>query len=124
MAHNGTAIDEYLATVRDDQRSALEALRATIREAAPNAEECISYQLPAFRQKRMLVGFGATARHCAFYLWSSSTVDAFSELLRDYDTSAGTIRFQPNNPLPPDLVRLLVTARLQENAAKDRKKNN
>src|SRR5712692_5012722 len=61
-------IDEYLAALSNDQRAALERLRKTIRAAAPGAEECISYQLPAFRlDGRMLVWFGAAAHHCAFY---------------------------------------------------------
>src|SRR3989304_6364093 len=87
-------IDEYLAALSDEKRAALESLRRTIRAAAPKAEECISYQIPAFRQNGMLVGFGATAKHCAFYLMSSSTVEAHKDDLKDYDTSKGTVRFQ------------------------------
>jgi uncharacterized protein YdhG (YjbR/CyaY superfamily) len=113
-------IDEYLAALSDDQRAALEKLRKTIRAAAPNAEECISYQLPAFRQDGMLVAFGATANHCAFYLMSSSTVEAHRDELKDYDTSQGTIRFQADKPLPVALVRKLVKARIAENAGRRR----
>jgi uncharacterized protein YdhG (YjbR/CyaY superfamily) len=108
-------IDEYLAALSDDKRAALEKLRKTIRAAAPKAEECISYQIAAYRQNGMLVGFGATAKHCAFYLMSSSTVEAHKDLLKDYDTSKGTIRFQADNPLPVALVRKLVKARIAEN---------
>ena len=108
-------IDEYLAALSDDKRAALEKLRKTIRAAAPNAEECISYQLPAFRLNGMLVAFGATANHCAFYPMSASTVAAHKDELKDYDTSKGTIRFQPNKPLPATLVRKLVKARIAEN---------
>lgn len=108
-------IDEYLAALPDDKRGALEQLRKTIRSAAPNAEECISYQLPAFRQNGMLVGFGATAKHCAFYLMSSSTVESHKEELKEYDTSKGTIRFPADKPLPAALVRKLVKARIAEN---------
>jgi uncharacterized protein YdhG (YjbR/CyaY superfamily) len=110
-----TTIDEYLARVSDDKRAALESLRKTIRAAAPNAEECISYQIPTFRQNGMLVGFGATAHHCAFYLMSSSTVEAHKDELEKYDTSKGTIRFQADKPLPAALVRKLVKARIAEN---------
>jgi uncharacterized protein YdhG (YjbR/CyaY superfamily) len=109
-------VDEYLARVSDDQRVALQRLRKTIRAAAPAAEECISYQLPAYRLNGMLVAFGATANHCAFYPMSASTVAAHREELKDYDTSKGTIRFQPDNPLPASLVRKLVKARIAENA--------
>ena len=108
-------VDEYLAALSEDQRGALEKLRATIRAAAPNAEECISYQLPAFRQNGMLVAFGATANHCAFYLMSSSTVETHKDELKTFDTSKGTIRFQSEKPLPVAFVRKLVKARLAEN---------
>lgn len=111
-------IDEYLAALREDQRAALQRLREIIREAAPQAEECISYRLPAFRQNGMLVAFGATANHCALYLMSSSTVAAHRDELEGYDTSKGTIRFQANVPLPVTLVRKLVEARIAENLAR------
>ncbi len=74
-----------------------------------------SSPLPAFRQNGMLVPFGATAKHCAFYLMSSSTVEAHKDELKDYDTSKGTIRFQADKPLPAALVRKLVKARIAEN---------
>jgi uncharacterized protein YdhG (YjbR/CyaY superfamily) len=114
-------IDEYLAALSADKRAALEKLRKTIRAAAPKAEECISYQLAAFRQNGMLVAFGATANHCAFYLMSSSTVEAHKDELKDYDTSKGTIRFQADKPLPVALVRKLVKTRIAENAGRGRK---
>lgn len=111
-------IDEYLAALSDDKQAVLEKLRKTIRAVAPKAEECISYQLPAFRLNGMLVGFGATAKHCAFYLMSSSTVDDHKDELKGYDTSKGTIRFQADKPLPVALVSKLVRARIAENAGR------
>jgi uncharacterized protein YdhG (YjbR/CyaY superfamily) len=117
MAGKPKNIDEYLATLTGDKRAALEKLRKAIRSAAPKAQECISYQLPAFRlDGKMLVAFGATAKHCAFYPMSSTTVAAHQDELKDYDTSKGTIRFQADHPLPAALVRKLVTARIAENA--------
>ena len=115
MTAKPTTIDEYLATVSDDKRAALENLRKAIRAAAPKAEECISYQTPAFRQNGMLVGFGAAAKHCAFYVMSGSTLEAHKDELKDYDTSKGTIRFQSDQPLPAALVRKVVKARIAEN---------
>jgi uncharacterized protein YdhG (YjbR/CyaY superfamily) len=115
MASKPTTIDEYLARVSDEQRVALMQLRKTIRSAAPRLEECISYGIAAFRQNGMLVGFGATPRHCAFYLMSSSVGKSFTSELAQYDTSKGTIRFQPEHPLPAGLVRRLVKARIAEN---------
>ena len=109
-------IDEYLAALSDDKRSTLEKLRKTIKATAPKAQECISYQLPAFRLNgRMLVAFGATAKHCAFYPMSAATVETHQDELKDYDTSKGTIRFQADNSLPAALVRKLVKARIAEN---------
>src|SRR5437762_3469591 len=115
MAGKPKTIDEYLAALSVDKRAALENLRKIIRAAAPKAEECISYQICAFRQNGMLVGFGATANHCAFYLMSSATVEAHKDELKNYDTSKGTIRFQADKPLPAALVRKLVKARVAEN---------
>jgi uncharacterized protein YdhG (YjbR/CyaY superfamily) len=109
-------IDEYLAGVAGDQRVALEKLRRIIQAVAPRAEECIRYQLPAFRlDGKMLVAFGATAKHCALYPLSASTVAAHQDELKDYDTSKGTIRFSADRPLPAALVRKLVKARIAEN---------
>ena len=110
------SIDQYLAAVREDQRAALEQLRSAIKATAPQAEECISYGLAAFRlDGRALVAFGATANHCAFYPMSSTTVAAHKDELKGYETSKGTIRFQPDKPLPVALVRKLVKARIAEN---------
>lgn len=117
MATKPKTIDEYLAAVSEDKRAALEELRKTIRQAAPQAEECISYQLAAFRQDGMLVGFGASANHCAFYLMNSTSVAAHKDELKGYQTSKGTIRFQAGKPLPAALVRKLVKERIAENKA-------
>jgi uncharacterized protein YdhG (YjbR/CyaY superfamily) len=120
MKSKARTIDEYLAAVSDDdKRAALQKLRKTIRATAPKAEECISYMLPAFRlDGRPLVAFGASARHCAFYPMSSSTVEAHRDELKAYETSKGTIRFQANKPLPATLVRKLVKAGIAENASR------
>jgi uncharacterized protein YdhG (YjbR/CyaY superfamily) len=108
-------IDEYLTAVSPDQRAALEKLRKTIKAAVPDAEECISYGLAAFRlDGKPLVAFGASDKHCAFYPMSSTTVKTFAKELAGYDTSKGTIRFQAIKPLPVALVRKLVKARIAE----------
>jgi len=110
-------IDEYLAGVSDDQRIALEKLRKTIKSAAPKAEECISYSIPAFRLNGILVGFAAKQSHCALYPFNGTTVKAFKKDLEGYETSMGTIRFQPDSPLPAALVRKIVKARMAQNQA-------
>jgi uncharacterized protein YdhG (YjbR/CyaY superfamily) len=111
-------IDEYLAALSNEKRAALEKLRTAIKSAAPKAEECISYQLPAFRLGgKMLVAFGAAANHCAFYP-GSGPVETHKNELKAYDTSKGTIRFPADSPLPATLVRKLVKTRIAEHAAK------
>jgi uncharacterized protein YdhG (YjbR/CyaY superfamily) len=113
-------IDEYLAALSEDKRAALERLRRAIRAAAPRAEECISYQLPAFRlDGKMLVWFGAGANHCAFY--PGAVVEAHKDELKDFDTRKGTVRFQPDHPIPAAVVRKLVKARIARNAARPRR---
>jgi uncharacterized protein YdhG (YjbR/CyaY superfamily) len=110
-----TNIEEYLERLRDDQQVALQRVRDIIRKAAPQAEECISYGIAAFRQSGMLVGLGASAKHCALYVFSGTSLDAFSKDLETFETSKGTIRFTPDRPLPAALIKRIVQARLKEN---------
>jgi uncharacterized protein YdhG (YjbR/CyaY superfamily) len=112
MSGKPQTIDEYLAPLSNEKRAALQKLRRAIKSAAPKAEECISYQIPAFRLGgRMLVAFGAAANHCAFYA-GSAPVEGYKDELKAYDTSKGTIRFQADSPLPATLVRKLVKAQI------------
>jgi uncharacterized protein YdhG (YjbR/CyaY superfamily) len=114
MTRKPKSIDEYLATVGDDKVAALRKLRKDILAAAPGAEECISYSLPAFRlHGRVLVWFGAAAHHCSFYP-GASPIKRCKRDLEGYETSKGTIRFQAPKPLPAALVRKLVKARIAE----------
>ena len=109
-------IDEYLARVSPDQRALLQKLRKTIRTVAPKVEEGISYGIPAFRLNgRSLVFFGAWANHCAFYPGSSATLEKIRNDLKGFQITKGTVRFSPDNPLPPALVKKLVKARIAEN---------
>lgn len=105
--------DDYLATLSADKRAALQTLRRAITAAAPAAEECISYGIPAFRlNRKLLVFYGAGKNHCSFY--PGSTIQSLKTDLRGYDTSKGTIRFSPAKPLPAALVRKLVRLRIAE----------
>jgi len=117
MKARAETIDEYLAGVNEDDRAALQTLREIIAGTAPDAVECISYQLPAFRLNGPLVAFGASAKHCAFYPMSPSALEAHADALRMLDTSKGTIRFKPEEPLPPSLIRAIVKTRIAENDA-------
>ena len=94
-------IDAYLEPVEPGKRAALQKLREQLHALLPEAEECISYGLPAFRVKgKVMLGFGAASKHCAFYPWSSSIVSQFQEELSPFGTSKGAVRFQPDQPLP------------------------
>ena len=112
------SIDGYLARLTSDKRTALEKLRRDIKAAAPRAEECISYQLPAFRlDGKVLVWFGAATNHCAFYP-GAAPIAKYETELEKYKTSKGTIRFSPDEPLPATLVKKLVRARVAERGAR------
>ena len=117
MKAKPTTIDAYLAALDAAKRAALEQLRRDIHVAAPGGEECISYQMPAFRlDGRVLVWFGAATRHCSFFP-GAQPIAALAAELADYETSKGTIRFSPDRPLPAALVRRIVALRIAENAA-------
>ena len=105
-------IEEYLAPLPADQRKALEKLRATIKSAAPDAAESISYGVPTFKHKgKPLIYFGAAKKHLSVY---GPAVVAHEDELAGFDTSKGTIRFQPGKPLPAALVKKLVKERMME----------
>lgn len=107
-------IDHWLARLPADQRTALEKLRAQIRAAAPGAEETISYGQPTFKLHGHLVAFGAFKKHLSFFPMSSSLIDACPEA-KAFATSTGTIRFQPDKPLPVALVKKIVKRRIAQN---------
>jgi uncharacterized protein YdhG (YjbR/CyaY superfamily) len=110
-------IDEYLATLSAGNRAALQKLRKAIRAAEPEAEECISYEMPAFRlDGKLLVSFAAWANHCAFYA-GSAAIKTHKDALKAYETSKGTIRFRADEPLPASLVRKLVGTRIAQRRA-------
>lgn len=108
-------MEAYLAAVPEDQRAALERLRATIRAAAPVATETMSYGMPAFRHRgRPLVGYAAFKQHCSFFPMGSEEIARFEADLAPFETSKGTIRFTVDHQLPKALVRRIVKARLAE----------
>jgi uncharacterized protein YdhG (YjbR/CyaY superfamily) len=111
-------IDEFLALLKREKKAALGKLRRAIRSAAPGAEECISYGVPAFRLRgRFLLAFGASTKHCAFYP-GATPIRVHRRELAKYSTSKGTIRFSADDPLPAALVRKLVKTRVAEYTAK------
>jgi len=107
-------VREYLASLSADKRAALQKLRRAIKAAAPKAEECISYGIPAFRlDGRMLVWFGAATNHCSFYP-GAFPIQAHKSELAAYRISKGTIRFTSEHPLSAALVSKLVKTRIAE----------
>jgi uncharacterized protein YdhG (YjbR/CyaY superfamily) len=116
-------VDAILAGLPDDQRAALERLRAVIRAAAPDADEGLSYGAPAFRYLgRPLVAYAAAKAHCSFYCLNPSLQEAYRAELAAFGTSKGAIRFTPATPIPDELVARIVRDRLAEIDASARKK--
>ena len=110
------AVDEYLERLSEQKRAALVKLRQDISRAVPEGEECISYGVPGVRvHGKLLVAYGAAKRHCAFYA-GAFPIETHKDELADYELSKGTIRFQPENPLPGPLVRKLVKTRIAQHA--------
>ena len=108
-------IEATLASLPDDQRAALQALRETIAGTAVGAVEAISYGAPAFRYHgRPLVAYKAAKAHCSFFPMSPAVLDAHRADLDDFDTAKGTIRFTPATPIPAEVVRAIVRDRMVE----------
>ena len=112
-----TSVAAYLRTVPPAARAALQRLRTTIRAAAPEATEVISYGIPMFKHHGMLVGYAAFKDHCSLFM-STTLTKAYRKALASYDTSKGTIRFTADKPLPAALVRKLVKARIAQTERK------
>jgi uncharacterized protein YdhG (YjbR/CyaY superfamily) len=107
-------VDEYLAGVPGPARSTLKKIRAAIRSAVPReATETISYGIPAFRHKQVLVWFAAFANHCSLFP-TASVIEAFKDELKGFSTSKGTIQFPTDKPLSAALVRKMVKARVAQ----------
>ena len=116
-----TSVTDYLNELPDNVYIALENIRQIIKYLVPDAEETISYQVPSYKYKGMLVGFGAAKNHCSFFVMSSTLLNDFKEDIKGFETSTGTIRFTPEKPIPNDLITKIVMARLAENEAKQRR---
>ena len=101
-----------------DKRALLQNLRKTIKAAVPEAEEVISYGMPAFRLHGMLVYYAAFKDHCSFFVGSKATLRKFSKELEPFAAGKGTVHFTSENPLPTALVKRIVKARVLENEAR------
>ena len=108
-------VDATLAALPADQRAALQTLRQTIAAAAPEAEEAISYGMPAFRYHgRSLVSYAAFKAHCSLFPMSAALIKAHREEVAGFSTAKGTLRFTPKHPLPNDLVERIVRERMAQ----------
>lgn len=113
-------VDEYLAGVPGPARSTLNKLRAAIRSAVPpEATETISYRIPAFKYKGILLWFAAFSNHCSLFP-TAAVVEAFKDELKGFSTSKGTIHFPTDKPLPTALVKKVVKARVAQVESKKR----
>ncbi len=114
-------IDEYISKFSTEVQGILEELRKVIKDAAPEATETISYQMPAFAFHGILVYFAACKNHIGFYP-TPSGIDAFKEELAGYKFTKGSIHFPTNKPLPHELIRKIVQYRVTENKIKSQNK--
>lgn len=114
------SVDEYFAGVAEPARSMLEKIRATIRAAVPaEATEVISYGIPAFKHKRILVWYAAFAEHCSLFP-TAAVIEQFRDELKGYSISKGTIKFPTDKALPVSLLKKMVKARVAQNENKKR----
>lgn len=113
-------VEEYLNLFPEKQRIILEKIRTTIRNAAPKAEEAISYGMPAYKLNGALVYFGGFKDHCSFFPGSYAVIKQFGNDLKEYKTSKGTIQFPLDKPIPSALIKKMVQLRIKENEIKQK----
>lgn len=106
-------IEEYFASFPKEVQNKLSQIRKVLREAVPEAEEVISYNMPAIKFKKVLVYYAANKKHIGYYP-TASGVEAFKEELTPYNPSKGTIRFSLEEPLPFDLIKVIAEFRFEE----------
>jgi uncharacterized protein YdhG (YjbR/CyaY superfamily) len=111
------SIDAYIAAAPPDRRPVLDELRAIIRAAAPEAQETISYNMPAFAQNGTLVYFASMTNHIGFYP-TASGIAAFQEELAAYKGTKGAVHFPLDRPLPVELIQRIVRFRIEEDSRK------
>jgi uncharacterized protein YdhG (YjbR/CyaY superfamily) len=108
-------IEDYMSTLPKNSQSVLEEIRKAIKETAPDAEEVISYQLPAFKYHGMLIYYSAYKDHVSLSFPSATIFKAFEKELAAYETGKSTIKFPLNKPIPLKLVKDIVKHRMKEN---------
>ncbi|MBA8879929.1 iron chaperone [Phyllobacterium myrsinacearum] len=115
-------VEEYLQSLPESARAVLEEVRRAIRNAAPEAEEVISYQIPAFKFHGMLIYYSAYTQHVSLSFPAFEVFEVFKKEFAPYEVSKSTIRFKLDETMPLDLIRRIVAFRLKENLEKENAK--
>lgn len=108
-------VDEYLLELPEDTQKTLQSIRATIKESAPDAIELISYKIPSYRHYGPLIHFMASTNHLSLLTINKSIIEQFKEELKDFKTIGTTIHFTTQKPLPKELIKKIVQARIKQN---------
>ncbi|WP_374507131.1 iron chaperone [Flavobacterium sp.] len=114
-------VNKYISNLPVEQQIALERVRQIIKNTVPEAQEYLSYKMPAYHFHGMIGGFAAFKNHCSFFPWDSKTIDVFKDELTSFKTSAGTIQFTPEKPLSEELLQKILRYRVASNLEKEKK---
>ncbi len=121
MINKPKSVNKYIANFPEEIQKILEEIRTTIKKAAPDAEECISYGMPSYKLHGVLVYFASHKNHIGFYSLPSGN-EAFQKELSNYKTGKGSIQFPIDKPMPLDLISQMVKYRIAENLEKMKRK--
>ena len=116
--NNTEGVDHYIANLPVEQQIALKRVRQIIKNTVPEAQEFISYSKPAYHFHGMIGSFAAFKNHCSFFPWNAQTIIDFADELKDFNTSAGTIQFTPDKPIPEELLQKILRYRVAGNLEK------
>lgn len=117
MTTGSPEVDAYIAGLAEDRRGPMQALRETIRAAAPDADEVITYKMPGFKSHgTFLVSYDAFKAHYSLFPATDAIVTELGDEVAPYVAGRGTLRFTASRPLPLDLIRRIVEIRVRENA--------
>ncbi len=116
--NDSKGVDNYIAKLPVEQQIALNRVREIIKITVPGAQEYLSYKMPAYHFHGMIGGFAAFKNHCSFYPWNAQTIIDFAAELKEFKTSAGTIQFTPNKPIPEELLQKILRYRVAGNLEK------
>jgi uncharacterized protein YdhG (YjbR/CyaY superfamily) len=114
-------VNKYILNLPVEQQIALERVRQIIKNTVPEAQEYLSYKMPAYHFHGMIGGFAAFKNHCSFFPWDSKTINVFKDELTGFKTSAGTIQFTLEKPLSEELLQKILRYRVASNLEKEKK---